>query len=541
MNSVNSLLNSLRELITILTGLAIANAVLVFLTDGTLSSVPYDQISDPVRYIPFGLLLINLIRFYHGNMRILDEMMSKNGNEYGGSQRGTEYDAPGRAPWLVYFGIMLQHTVFVVAGIYQGTPAIFLPLLSSVLFIDLIMFVPGATVNLRELFRQGWTAMESRRWQKELGYEGRFVLNNLFIGLIVGLGIGEVVFYMGDQRDALFVFSGAFAFNTVLDYKFNWNLYFPREWYKVFLAAPQTLHQSERRERSREFQRNLQDFMDKLERTGARVFNSHERELWGTDTWEPKRLAWDDYQNMKASTVLVVGMDTIPSGGVNIELGWASMMRKPIFVAHARDETVSLRMSAITEKLKGMVDIATKPYHEKFSETIPDLRAYWNMIHKYNVLSSTPDLHRWRKEALEQPAKNNSGLWLLCQRGETFDSLVNDPDFANTCRVISSEEIQGSVVADFVAASGVVIIMEETAPLELIDAGWASACGIPLCVRFKQGIDVSPLLRGLGALYSGWFLDFAIDEFTDNNQLKRSLKDQFSLSRTDFAAGATSE
>jgi aminoglycoside phosphotransferase (APT) family kinase protein len=67
-----------------------------------------------------------------------------------------------------------------------------------------------------------------------------------------------------------------------------------------------------------------------FESAGARVFNAHRREKWGTETLPPDVFTKLDYDEIRASDLLVVMPGSPPSPGTHIELGWASAMGVPM-------------------------------------------------------------------------------------------------------------------------------------------------------------------------------------------------------------------
>ena len=74
------------------------------------------------------------------------------------------------------------------------------------------------------------------------------------------------------------------------------------------------------------------DFLDKLRKTileeGHDVFLAHYRENWGKELMGPMECTPDDFLKMKG-TDLVLAFPGCPiSGGVHIELGWASALGK---------------------------------------------------------------------------------------------------------------------------------------------------------------------------------------------------------------------
>ncbi len=100
---------------------------------------------------------------------------------------------------------------------------------------------------------------------------------------------------------------------------------------KVFLAAPFTSKIDNGRV-NKNYKQLLKDIKEILERKGCEVHLAMEKEKWGeihcTDNDCTKR----DYRDIKESEILLALFDGAFSGGVHIELGWASEMKKRIII-----------------------------------------------------------------------------------------------------------------------------------------------------------------------------------------------------------------
>lgn len=62
------------------------------------------------------------------------------------------------------------------------------------------------------------------------------------------------------------------------------------------------------------------------------VFLAHFRENWGKDLMADKECTVDDYKEMTESDVVIAFPGNPVSGGVHIELGWASSLKKKIYI-----------------------------------------------------------------------------------------------------------------------------------------------------------------------------------------------------------------
>ncbi len=522
MKSLNSSLDSLKELITIISGLAIANAVLFFLTEGSLNTVSPDKIRDPERMLPFLLLLFNLLRFYHGNMRHLDELKVDDRQEFVGGERGPIGNTSRQALWSDYLIIVSQHTVFVVASVYLDSPEVFFPLLSAVLFLDLFMFAPALYDSFHELYNRRFVLTRSRNWRKKVRYEIWMLVNNLVVGLVLGLGIGGSIIYASDSNIGLYVFTSFLALNFLLDYIFNWRFYFPTERHRIFLAAPFTWQQTESGDINPGFQAQLEDLMGRLEGLGGVLFSSHEREIWGTEKWTPEAIAVDDYRNMLWSDMVVAAIDDVPSGGVKVELGWASILGKPIFLTFPEGGApeIANEVLEIKEKLKGTVHFDTVTHKGKFSDSLRQMGPLRNWPERGSIVQlSGSDTKSRMLEYLG--ADSRAGAWILCAPNGTLEALRSDQDLMHGFNLVSSGDIPASERIELIRAKMVAVVLDSEAPMELIDVGWLTACGTPLALYKRSGVNLSPLIEGLPALYAQRFISMkAVEEYQNDDELK---------------------
>ena len=73
----------------------------------------------------------------------------------------------------------------------------------------------------------------------------------------------------------------------------------------------------------------VEGLLEHFESAGARVFNAHRREKWGSETLPPEVFTRLDYDEIKASDLLVAMPGLPGSLGTHVELGWASAMGVP--------------------------------------------------------------------------------------------------------------------------------------------------------------------------------------------------------------------
>jgi len=96
----------------------------------------------------------------------------------------------------------------------------------------------------------------------------------------------------------------------------------------------------------------IRGLINYFERKGYEVHNSHAREKWGEDFMKPEVCAPLDYDGVKRADLIVAIPGDPPSGGVHIELGWASALGKKIIILLSCNEKYSnlvLGLNRITD------------------------------------------------------------------------------------------------------------------------------------------------------------------------------------------------
>ena len=109
---------------------------------------------------------------------------------------------------------------------------------------------------------------------------------------------------------------------------------------KVFVAAPFAgLMKGRRIDKS--FASILRAVIQQLRSAGFQTLNAHEQENWGESWTAPEISTVRDKQQIAVADLIVAIPGPPFSGGVHIELGWASAMGKPILVLLSREAEYS--------------------------------------------------------------------------------------------------------------------------------------------------------------------------------------------------------
>jgi len=102
---------------------------------------------------------------------------------------------------------------------------------------------------------------------------------------------------------------------------------------RVFLAAPYSQLMDWAEGRVLEHWRTrIEGLRRELIDAGAEVFNAHHNESWGIGWLPPEVCTPTDFRAMGAADVVCAVLGSPPSGGVTVELGWASALAKPVVV-----------------------------------------------------------------------------------------------------------------------------------------------------------------------------------------------------------------
>ena len=111
---------------------------------------------------------------------------------------------------------------------------------------------------------------------------------------------------------------------------------------KVFLAAPFTAYMNPETEKMHEDKiHDIKKLLDLLQSRGHSVCNAHKREHWGEMWMAPETCTSLDYDEIRDSDMVIAIPGNPPSGGVHVELGWASSLGKRIVILLRTGKTYS--------------------------------------------------------------------------------------------------------------------------------------------------------------------------------------------------------
>ncbi|MGE5282390.1 MAG: nucleoside 2-deoxyribosyltransferase [Chloroflexota bacterium] len=303
--------------------LTVTNTLVLLLTGGHYSEVK--SLGDlPFKTTLFStLLIVTILRFYHGNARHLDSV-------YGPKELSTSAMKP--APWgglgIDFFVILAQSILFAVMSFYAAAPEELLILFTVLLASDVLWVL---VVQQPSEDRAGFS--HQRRW----------MLNNI-VALFVLLGI-YLAGGRGNVSDATLYAGGTvMLLNSVFDFVISWTFYFPAKKKSnkshalcIFLAAPftQTID-STSKQVDNDYRQWLERVIRELERAGYEVISAHVREDWGNRLDSPATALKQDLNDLYRADAVVAHVGSPPSPGVQFELGVAASLEIPVVLVFDR-------------------------------------------------------------------------------------------------------------------------------------------------------------------------------------------------------------
>lgn len=102
---------------------------------------------------------------------------------------------------------------------------------------------------------------------------------------------------------------------------------------KIFLAMPYSqLCDEEKYEVKKEYKVFFEKLTKSIKDLGCEYFLAHEREKWGKEYSSDEESANIDYETIKNSDLICILPGVPNSGGVHVEIGWASANNKKLHI-----------------------------------------------------------------------------------------------------------------------------------------------------------------------------------------------------------------
>ena len=339
-----SALASVKSILAIINGLTLTNTLLVLITGGHYSHVtPLSKLGAEDVFFA-GVLVANIVRFYHGNVRHLDAAY---GAESIARAASGQHAEPRGGLGLDFFIMFIQSLLFSVTSFYIAAHSTYISLFIVLLTFDVIWAVYSQQTD------DDFTASPQRSW----------LLTNLIA--VVGL-IGFYLTFKAHPTEAWPLDAGVavLAGATIADFRLNWDFYFPRQirpWRpgeprRVFLSAPLTQYVvADDKNAMDGFRREWTCIVDDLERCGHQVFSAHKREAWGAALDKPAFALKADVDGLVEADVVIAYVGQPPSPGVQLELGYALAAHRELLVFIDRDQPEPYLVRGLTEMRRANV------------------------------------------------------------------------------------------------------------------------------------------------------------------------------------------
>ncbi|MFB3896947.1 MAG: hypothetical protein ACE14V_11665 [bacterium] len=319
-NDTSSSISSLKEVVTIITGLTITTAITRLMINPQPPIVFADSLNS--QWALCLLLLTNIIRFYHGNMRHLDTAYLSY------SQQSHTQDVKyGRTNTVAldFIAIITECIILCFLSFLINNPIIFYRLFIALLITDAAW---------------GSFAFTHDSSEERFRHQKRWVLIN-GATVIVMFIIKGAIFPINIQSTALFFI---LSFATVADYYDNWYFYFPlpkssrkqiikKASWDIFFAAPFTdMVIPETKKINDTYRKRLELLWNSIESNNHKIVCAHRREDWGANLESPVDALAHDRAAIHECDVLVAYLGNPLSYGVQLEIGLALQSNKPIVV-----------------------------------------------------------------------------------------------------------------------------------------------------------------------------------------------------------------
>lgn len=183
----------LKQVVVVMLGLALTNALQNFIAGEWAKGF-----SPPSRFeetFVFGLLVLNLIRFFYGNWMSLEKTFDR-----------TRFE--GKA-YLINFVIVISQSIaFTVLSFYKQLYPYFFMILVTVLFIDVLGF--GLLL----------TTEDRQRLQLQI----RWLFNNLWAAVALSFIINPII---ANQQSFFWAAIVVASLNTIVGFWISWQFYLP--------------------------------------------------------------------------------------------------------------------------------------------------------------------------------------------------------------------------------------------------------------------------------------------------------------------------
>lgn len=201
---VSSTIASLKNIVTIVAGLAITNAIISLFV---VNNVADFTSATPKTFLLFAIFLLNIIRFHHGNMRHLDTTYTPEPGKVGLTH--SPVGSAGKTA-LDFFVIFFQTVGFAVLSFLLRQSSEFVVLFTSLIAIDVLWFL-----GVHGMVTDPSSFLHQKKWT----INNVVTLLALLILIASSANLGDTVYF--------YLCFGCILLNTVVDFWISWAFYFP--------------------------------------------------------------------------------------------------------------------------------------------------------------------------------------------------------------------------------------------------------------------------------------------------------------------------
>jgi len=202
--AIDSTISSLKNVVTIVAGLAITNAIITVFVVNNVADFKRLTIDTSLL---FFLFILNVIRFHHGNVRHLDTTYTSDPGKVAIVHKPV--GASGKTA-LDFFVIFFQSVVFAVLSFLLKQPNSFFALFAALIAVDVLWYlaVHGMVTDKSRFLHQ-------KRWS----------INNVatLLALLIVLAHSARIANSFHFYICFFLV----LLNTVVDFAISWEFYFP--------------------------------------------------------------------------------------------------------------------------------------------------------------------------------------------------------------------------------------------------------------------------------------------------------------------------
>ena len=138
---------------------------------------------------------------------------------------------------------------------------------------------------------------------------------------------------------------------------------------KIFFAIPYSQLCDKKYEVKKEYREFLEKLIEETKKLGCDYFLAHERENWGKEYSSAEESTQIDFETIKNSDLICVIPGAPNSGGVHVEIGWASANKRKMRIFLKNDYPYSPMVTGIHE----LTDAKYYYYDNDFGEALLEL------------------------------------------------------------------------------------------------------------------------------------------------------------------------